>query len=139
WLQVFVFDKVTKKCKRIIIIALDGIGLFFKKANTPNLDKFFALGASSLKVKTIMPSDSAEVWGDIITGVVTKKYNIKYENITNDIKYSNSHYPSIFKLIYDKFNITVASFATWGPFNNLIEETVPAYTYAPIKNYTSVN
>ncbi|CAG8821222.1 14290_t:CDS:1, partial [Racocetra persica] len=57
--------------------------------NTPNLDKFFVLGASSLKVKTIMPSDSAEVWGGIITGVVAKKHNIKYENITNDIKYSN--------------------------------------------------
>ncbi|CAG8510285.1 12291_t:CDS:2 [Cetraspora pellucida] len=91
------FDKVTKKCKKVIIIALDGIGLFFKKTNTPNLDKFFALGASSLNVKTIMPSDSAE------------------------------------------FNITVASFAAWEPFNNLIKETIPAHVYAPMKNESELH
>ncbi|CAG8844686.1 8363_t:CDS:2, partial [Racocetra persica] len=26
------------------------------------------------------------------------------------------------------------SFTAWEPFNNLIKETVPAYTYAPMKN-----
>ena len=48
------------KHKRVIVIAIDGVGRFFINARTPALDAFFASGAKSLTAKAVTPTDSAQ-------------------------------------------------------------------------------
>jgi hypothetical protein len=122
-------------CKRVIFIGIDGIGLIFKKANTPNLDNFFSSGASSLKVKAVFPSDSAQNWGSMLTGVLPEKHNLKHENLEAGAPYSeDSYYPSIFRLLAKKYpDIKMASFASWVPINTgMIELSVPVDRYSPL-------
>ncbi|CAG8802225.1 36649_t:CDS:2 [Racocetra persica] len=118
--------KNISKVKRVIIFGLDGIGRFFQQANTPTIDNFLASGASTLKARAIFPTDSAENWSSILTGVKPEKnkHRLKHEELeTGDSYPENSSFPSLFKLIATEFpGAKMASFA------------VPVHRYAPLIN-----
>ncbi|RIA84312.1 alkaline-phosphatase-like protein [Glomus cerebriforme] len=121
--------------KRVIVLALDGVGRFFTEVHTPTLDTFFASGASSLQAKAIVPTDSAQNWGSILHGVLPEKHGLKNGDVEAGVPYDeNSPYPSIYKLLADSSkDIKLASYVAWEAINTgIIELSVKADLYAPL-------
>ncbi|CAG8532754.1 8239_t:CDS:2 [Diversispora eburnea] len=102
--------------KRIIILGLDGVGRFLTETETPNIDAFFASGASSLKAKAVVPTDSAENWGSLLHGVLPHKHGLRNGDVDAGIPYDeNNPYP------------------TWESINTgIIELSVKVDLYAPL-------
>jgi len=119
--------------KQILLIGIDGLTkVSFNKSpfKNSNLVKFVNRG-SLIFVDANVPTDSAENWGSILTGVVPKKHQLKYENL--DKPYNNNKYPSLFNIILknnEKFK--VAAYVSWEPIiTGMIENTLNIDKYAP--------
>lgn len=113
-----------------ILLGIDGLGKFYNNENAPNLMKFIKNGAS-VDVKAVDPTDSAENWGSILTGVSPSMHKLKLETL--DKCYKNSEYPSLFKIIAEKYNESkVGAFVSWKPIlTGMIESTVKMTKYSP--------
>ncbi|CAG8632562.1 11419_t:CDS:2 [Ambispora gerdemannii] len=121
--------------KRVIVLALDGVGRFFVETPTPTFDAFFASGASSLTAKAVVPTDSAQNWGSVLHGVLPDKHGLKNGDVEAGVPYDeNSKYPSIYKLLADSSkDIKMASYAAWQAINTgIIELSVKVDFYAPL-------
>lgn len=121
--------------KRVIVIGIDGAGQFIKKVHTPTLDKFFSLGSKSFKAKAVIPTDSAQNWGSMLTGVLPTRHNLKHEELEKEKPYpEDSPYPSIFKILSNRnSNIKMASYVGWWPINTgIIEMSVKMDRYSPL-------
>ncbi|KAF0477868.1 nucleotide pyrophosphatase [Gigaspora margarita] len=121
--------------KRVIILALDGVGRFFTEVPTPTIDAFFSSGASSLTAKAVIPTDSAQNWGSVLHGVLPEKHGLKNGDVEAGLPYDeNNKYPSIFKILSNiSKDIKMASYAAWEPINTgIIELSVKADLYAPL-------
>ncbi|CAG8651466.1 729_t:CDS:2 [Ambispora leptoticha] len=119
--------------KRVIVLALDGVGRFFTEVPTPTIDAFFASGASSLTAKAVVPTDSAQNWGSVLHGVLPEKHGLKNGDVEAGIPYDeNNPYPSVYKMFADR-NFKMASFVAWESINTgIIELSVKADKYAPL-------
>lgn len=71
----------------LFLIGIDGAGVSFDRnvSKAFFLNKFFANG-SLIYVDANIPTDSAENWGSIITGVIPCKHNFKYEMLDGPYK-----------------------------------------------------
>ncbi|CAG8514617.1 56_t:CDS:2 [Acaulospora colombiana] len=114
--------------KRVIVLALDEVP-------TPVLDVFFASGASSLKAKAVVPTDSAQNWGSVLHGVLPEKHGLRNGDVEAGIPYDeNSPYPSVYKLLAQgSDDVKMASYVAWEPINTgIIELSVKVDFYAPL-------
>jgi predicted AlkP superfamily pyrophosphatase or phosphodiesterase len=115
-----------------IIIAIDGLGRFINQScsNINNLSK----NGTIYNVNSVIPSDSAQNWGSILTGVRPDKHKLKLENL--DIPYNNEEYPSLFKIILKSNKIyKTAAFVSWEPIiTGMIEPELTIDRYAPLLN-----
>ncbi|CAB4430367.1 unnamed protein product [Rhizophagus irregularis] len=81
----------------VILLEIDGLGTFFEnRSEAFHLREFFNNG-SLLNATANVPTDSAENWRSILTGVVPDKHKLKLENLNK--QYNNNNYPSLFKII----------------------------------------
>jgi len=122
--------------KQIVLIGIDGLikDLFNEEClKDSTLVKFFNNG-SILFVNSNVPTDSAENWGSILTGVVPKKHQLKYENLNKP--YNNNNYPSLFSIILkNNVEFKVAAYVSWEPIiTGMIENTLNVDKYAPKLN-----
>ena len=121
--------------KNIILLGIDGLGKSFshKKSKASNLIEFFKTG-SLINVLANVPTDSAENWGSILTGVVPNRHKLKLEELNKP--YTNELYPSLFKIILTKDKkYKVASFVSWEPIlTGMIERSLIMDKYAPKLN-----
>src|SRR5690242_16442716 len=112
-----------------IIIAIDGLGRFINQScsNINNLSK----NGTIYNVNSVIPSDSAQNWGSILTGVRPDKHKLKLENL--DIPYNNEDYPSLFKIVLKSYKIyKSAAFVSWEPIiTGMIEPDLTIDRYAP--------
>jgi|SRR2546430_1245861 len=117
----------------VILLGIDGLGKFFNDYNAPNLSKFINNG-SSIDVKAMHPTDSAENWGSILLGVSPNMHNLKLENLNKC--YNNPNYPSLFKIITNHYkNSVVGAYVSWNPIlKGMIENTVKMSKYSPTIN-----
>lgn len=110
-------EEVADKCKIVVFLALDGLGCSVENnSETPNFQKFFASGASSFKVKAIIPTDSAQNWGSILHGVGRDKLELDNGDVESPIFCfpEDSNYPSIPKLLINRDeNIKITSYVGW--------------------------
>jgi len=119
----------------IIVIGIDGLGNFFDKNNMPNLINFFEKTGEINRVNAIIPTDSAENWGSILHGVMPRYHKIKFENLSNP--YDNEQFPSIFKIISDKYkNSKLGLFCSWDKIiTGMLEPNIKnMITYTPLIN-----
>ncbi|HJT86142.1 MAG TPA: hypothetical protein VJ697_16805 [Nitrososphaeraceae archaeon] len=100
------------------------LGKFYNNENAPNLMKFIKNGAS-VDVKAVYPTDSAVNW------VSPSMHKLKLETLGKC--YKNSEYPSLFKIIAEKYNESnVGAFVSWKPIlTGMIENTVKMTKYSP--------
>jgi len=113
-----------------ILLGIDGLGKFYNNENAPNLMKFIKNGVS-VDVNAVYPTDSAENWGSILTGVIPSMHKLKLETLGKC--YKNTECPSLFKIIAEKFGESnVAAFVSWKPIlTGMIENTVKMTKYSP--------
>lgn len=117
------------KYKHVALIGVDGAGSFFRKANTPNIDRIFENGAVSFEVLTAEPTISAECWGSMLLGVKPELHGLTNEIVVEKRYDVNSKYPSIFRVIRDQIpDAVLASFCNWSPINfGIIESNLDVY------------
>lgn len=124
----------------IIVIGLDGLGNFFDKYNMPNLLKYSEKPGELIRVKAIVPTDSAENWGSMLHGVIPRYHEIKFENLSNP--YENENFPSIFRIISDQYkNSKLGLFCSWDKIiTGMVEPNIKnMITYSPLINENLVS
>ncbi|KRF07239.1 nucleotide pyrophosphatase [Paenibacillus sp. Soil766] len=110
-------------CNRVIIIGWDGAGNFVRDAHTPNLDRLFQQGASTLEAQTASPTISAECWGTLLHGVNPVKHGLTNTKAEVEIFPDDSPYPSIFRVARETFPLAkLAAYSAWKPINDGIIE-----------------
>lgn len=116
--------------KRAVLLGVDGAGNFFKEAETPNIDRIFANGATSYNVMTALPTISAECWGSMLIGSSAAAHGLT-NSIVSSIQYDvNSPLPSVFRRIKESNpDAVLASFCNWNPINVGIVENNLGVTY----------
>lgn len=108
---------------RVIIIGWDGAGDFVRDAHTPNLDRLFLTGASTLEAQTASPTISAECWGTLLHGVDPMKHGLTNTKADQETFPDDSPYPSVFHVARETFpDAKLAAFSAWRPINSGIIE-----------------
>lgn len=108
--------------ERVVLIGLDGAGNYFQYADTPNMDKIFADGATTNKAITSEPSISAQGWGAMLTGASPVVHGLTNSIIATN-PYENEVAPSVFKRILTAYpDAVIGHFSTWGALYNGIVE-----------------
>ncbi len=116
------------KAKRVIVIGIDGMGIDgMQMAKTPNLNELIQNGALSLKVRGVMPTVSAPIWGSLLTGAGPEQHGItsnswsrEFYSIEATVKDSEGYFPSIFKVMREQMPDTeIGVFYDWDGFGNL--------------------
>ncbi|PWM44960.1 MAG: hypothetical protein DBX47_05270 [Clostridiales bacterium] len=109
--------------KRVILIGVDGAGSFFEQADTPNIDKIFADGATSYNVLTSKPTISAQCWGSMLIGASASVHGLTNDYIEENKYDINSNLPTVFKRIRNQYpEAKMASYCNWNPINTGIVE-----------------
>lgn len=95
------------KPRQIVVIGLDGISVEgLAEAKTPNLDFLFSSGASSLKMRNVMPTITMPNWTSHLTGSGPEQHGVVSNGWTSDNVElpgaeldSDGFYPSVFSVI----------------------------------------
>lgn len=111
-----------------------GVGRYFTEVPTPTLDKFFNTGASSFTAKAVVPTDSAQNWGSILTGVLPTKHELTNGKVESGQPYNKNEFPTVYQILATHYSdIKLASFVAWNPINTgIIEQDVKVEFYAPL-------
>lgn len=97
--------------KRVFMLGIDGMGAFNQIADTPNMDKLFANGASTYTALASRPTISAQCWTSMLTGAIPEVHKL-----TNGDMHPIPGLPTVFKLIKDVYpDAETAAFTDWSP------------------------
>lgn len=110
--------------KHVVLLGVDGAGVFFRDTDTPNIDKIIEKGAISYDVLTAEPTISAECWGSMLIGVKPEVHGLTNDILSAKVYDINSKYPTVFRVISENMpEATLASFSNWSPINSGIVES----------------
>ncbi len=114
----FIYDYVA-------VIGIDGMGNFNRNAETPNIDRIFADGATNYFALSMNPTISAENWGAMLLGANPMVHNLT-NSIVSTVEYGNKELPSVFTRIRKAFpDAYLSSAVNWRPINfGIIEHDV---------------
>lgn len=112
--------------KRAILLGVDGAGIFFKDAPTPEMDRIFDCGATSYAVMTAMPTISAECWGSMLIGSSAQAHKLTNSIVGAKHYDEDSPIPSVFKRVRQALpEAALASFCNWDPINyGIVEQSL---------------
>ena len=109
--------------EHVIVIGVDGAGVFFQNVDTPNYDRIFANGATTYSAQTEFPSHSAESWASLLHGVTCEYHGVTDANAGTYVYPRDDAFPSIFRAIREQNSkARLGSFATWPHLNKSIVE-----------------
>ncbi|MBR0537778.1 MAG: alkaline phosphatase family protein, partial [Clostridia bacterium] len=91
--------KIYKYCA---VIGVDGMGNYNRLADTPNMDRIFANGATTYFALSMDPTISAENWGAMLLGASPVVHGLTNGWISQN-EYSNKALPSVFTRIRRAF------------------------------------
>lgn len=109
--------------KHVVVVGLDGMGVFNRLADTPCMDKIFADGAVTYSALSMSPTSSAENWGSMLLGASPEVHRAANE-LDIGIKHTGEAFPSVFKRIREALpDARLSSFVNWKPINRgMIED-----------------
>ncbi len=108
--------------KHVVVVGLDGMGIFNKKANTPCMDKIFENGAVTYDALSMSPTSSAENWGAMLLGASPEIHRMANE-MEMRRRNSGELFPSVFKRIREVMpEARLSSFVNWRPINGMLIE-----------------
>ncbi len=107
-------DMTFGSYQRVLVIGIDGMGAFNKKADTPNIDRIFARGAVTYHSLAAKPTISTACWTTMLTGAIPEVHGLIHSLTPPAI-------PTIFRLVKDAFpDAETAAFTGWSPIANEI-------------------
>ena len=108
--------------KHVVVVGLDGMGVYNKQANTPCMDKIFKDGAVTYDALSMSPTSSAENWGAMLLGASPEVHRMS-NGIENGVRNTGERFPSVFKRIREVMpDVRLSSFVNWRPINGMIIE-----------------
>ena len=108
--------------KHVVIVGLDGMGIFCKDTPTPCMDSIFAHGAKTTCAQSLFPTISAQNWGAMLIGTDPQVHGLTNGIISQNI-YQNRDLPTIFTTVRHAFPDSVlCSVSNWEPINHGIIE-----------------
>ena len=117
--------------KYVVLVGIDGMGIFNKKTPTPCMDKIFEDGAVTYDALSMSPTISAQNWSAMLLGA-----NPEVHGLTNSIisRYPNTNeaLPSVFKRIRkQKPDANLISCVHWGALNRgVVEDGIDVIKFA---------
>lgn len=110
-------NQVNLPERNVLVIGIDGLrGDALMSAHTPNLDKFMNTGEYSFDADMGTKTNSASSWTNILTGVWSKKHNVKDEEFK---KHLLTDYPHFFTHLKD--DIRTASVINYETITSQID------------------
>ena len=111
-----------RRYAHVVIVGIDGMGIFCKDTDTPNMDKIFENGASTLKAESMFPTISAQNWGGMLIGADPEVHGLT-NGIVSRAVYTNSELPTIFRTVRGHYpDAALCSVCNWDPINRGIIE-----------------
>ena len=111
-----------RRYKHVIIVGIDGMGIFCKNTPTPRMDDIFKDGASSTKALSLFPTISAQNWGAMLLGTEPEVHGLTNGKVSQ-FEYKNEELPSIFTSVRKAYPDSVlCSISNWEPINTGIIE-----------------
>lgn len=106
----------------VVIVGLDGMGIFCKDTPTPHMDEIFKNGAKTLSALSLFPTISAQNWGAMLIGTDPEVHGLTNGGISQQ-DYTNDALPTIFRTVREAFPKSVlCSVSNWEPINRGIIE-----------------
>jgi predicted AlkP superfamily pyrophosphatase or phosphodiesterase len=130
--------------KHVVIVGIDGMGIYHKNADTPNIDRIFADYALTDVAQTYSPVASGPCWMSLLTGADPQVMGLTVNASTNPKaaqKYVRARdaYPTLFRLFHEKYpDSSVASitgYADWQ--NHMVEDADYIYKEMGYKEWWS--
>lgn len=114
--------------KHVVIVGLDGMGVFNKEASTPEMDRIFENGAKTYDALSLYPTISAQNWGGMLLGTEPEVHGLT-NGIVGREHYTNKAIPSIFTTVRQAMpDAVLCSISDWNPINyGIIEQDVGVY------------
>ena len=111
-----------RRYKHVIIVGLDGMGIFCKDTPTPRMDGIFKNGASTKNALSLFPTISAQNWGAMLIGTDPEVHGLTNGKVSQ-YEYKNKALPSIFTTVRKAYPDSVlCSISNWEPINTGIIE-----------------
>lgn len=112
----------TRRYRHLIIVGLDGMGIFCKDTPTPRMDEIFKNGAASQKALSLFPTISAQNWGAMLLGTEPEVHGLTNGKVSQ-YEYTNKEFPSFFSSVRRAYPDSVlCSISNWEPINKGIIE-----------------
>ena len=121
-------QKLEESPSTVFFIGVDGLSVDgLTKANTPTLDMFMKMGASSLKARGVMPTSSGPNWGSMLLGagpeqhgITSNGWRVNDYSIEATIKDGDGFFPSVFDIIKkENPKAKLGVFHEWGTIKDL--------------------
>ncbi len=115
----------TRRYSHVIIVGIDGMGVFCKNTPTPRIDEIFKDGASTTVALSLFPTISAQNWGAMLLGTEPEVHGLTNGKVCQ-YEYKNKDFPSIFKSVRRAYPESVlCSISNWEPINKgIIEQDI---------------
>ena len=121
-------NKTVRRYAHVVIVGLDGMGIFNKDTDTPCMDAIFRHGAKTLRALSLFPTISAQNWGAMLLGAAPEVHGLTNGRVSQR-EYSNPALPSIFTSLRHAYPESVlCSVSNWEPINHgIIEHDVGVF------------
>lgn len=123
-----------KEAKHIVLVGFDGLGSYaIPKADMPHLKRLMDEGASSLRMRSVLPSSSAVNWASMLMGASPTmhgytEWGSKTPEIPSAVTTSYSMFPSIFSVVREAHPAAnTAVVYSWDGIGHIVEQ--PAITH----------
>ena len=104
-------------CRRVVMIGVDGMGIFLSRDKGTNFDRYFGSGAYTISAMADPPTKSADGWGSMFYGVPPSVHGLS-NSVANLYRFGHPELPSIFRLVAEAYpGDAVASIAGWNVIN----------------------
>lgn len=117
----------SRRYSHVVIVGLDGMGIFCKDTATPRMDEIFGSGAKTIRALSLFPTISAQNWGAMLLGTDPEVHGLTNGYISQN-EYANKEIPSVFSTVRQAYPDSVlCSVSNWEPINHgIIEHDIGA-------------
>ena len=103
--------------KHVIIVGIDGAGMFYRNANTPTISSIAEKGAITDMCLTAIPTDSAQCWGSMLMGVTCRLHGLHNDKLSESpVTLATEEHPTLYRMIRKAYpDAVMGCFSNWRP------------------------
>jgi len=112
----------ARRYGHVVIVGIDGMGIFCKDTPTPRMDEIFQNGAATTNALSLFPTISAQNWGAMLLGTEPEVHGLTNGKVCQ-YEYKNKEFPTFFTGVRRAYPDSVlCSISNWEPINKGIIE-----------------